>query len=505
MKPASPASHLVSLCLVLLCAGQSLAVQYLTLGQWQGFLLPDLAAACVLVLCCGPRLLRVCLLLQGLFSLFCLSYAKTLGMPPTLADLVNGTGYVAGMGLTSLFSYVDASALIWLAACCLTALLLCGRKARYGRARRWALVPLAVLVAAHVLSLGKQPLGDFFPQSYTSRTDKNYFASPGRRSLKWRGYLASFTLELTTGAAWSFRNIQPAPCDAEGIATIPVPPASPHVALIQVESLDWELLNREVNGEQVMPFLHSLLSSSVVLRLNGDKKLASANSDFEVFNGQDAASSMVHYEFLLSYPRSIFACLARDGRAVMAFHGLPADYMNLGAAYPLMGIGDYRALERLRADGLTPLPCWWAGVIRDEDLLAYAARHQPDGPFVQFSITMNMHLPEHVKLLTDTLLFDGAPDAAFLTTARTTDNALRDYVAALPGDALIILWGDHRSYGRTSGDIPFIVHSKGRSHPFDGSGLQGLTRCKMYHYLRKILACPPLPEAGDAPHCPRQD
>lgn len=173
----------------------------------------------------------------------------------------------------------------------------------------------------------------------------------------------------------------------------------------------------------------------------------------------------------------------------MAFHGLPADYMNLAAAYPLLGITEYHGLERLKADGLSPLPVWWAGVIRDEDLLAYAAKHLPEGPFVQFIITMNMHLPEHAALLKEPPLFTGASDSAFLTTARTTDEALSRYVEALPDGAQLILWGDHRSYGRSTGDVPFLIYTKGQSHPFDGSGLDGLTRCKMYHYLWQLLGC----------------
>ena len=470
-------------------------VQSLTLDQWTGFIIPDLAGAAFLVLLCGPRLLRICAVLQALFSLFVLSYHTTLGMPPTLADLVNGTSYAVDMGALSLFHYVDMKALAWLAPCCLLLFLLCAKKPRYGfRVRLWSLVPLVVLAATFALSVGKQPLADFFPENYTRRTDKKYFASPGRRSLKYRGYLTSFSLELGTGAAWTFRNLQPAPCSADGIETIPVPPASPYLSLIQVESLDWDLLDRQENGEHVMPFLHGLLPHAIVLRLDGTKKLASANSDFEIFNGQEAASSMVHYEFLTSYPRSLFRCLNADHRRIMAFHGLPADYMNLAAAYPLLGIMEYRALERLKADGLSPLPVWWAGVVRDEDLLAYAAKHLPEGPFVQFIITMNMHLPEHVALLKDPPLFTGAPDSAFLTTARTTDDALRDYVAALPDGARLILWGDHRSYGRSTGDVPFLIYTKGQSHPFDGSGLDGLTRCKMHHYLRKLFACPAPPE-----------
>ena len=479
----------IPIAIILLMAGQSLAVQFLTLDRWKDFVLLDLAAAALLVQFCRPYLLRVCIVLQGMCSLFVLSYHTALGMSPTLADLINGTAYAIDMGAISLFYHVDMIALVWLVPCCGLLFLLCGKKYSTNHIRRWSLLSFSIIIIALILTLDKQPLSDFFPENYTrGGGGKDYFASPGRRSLQLRGYLCSFALELGTKSAWSFRNLRPLPCSDEGIEAIPVPPKSSCVALIQVESLDWDLLHRKVEGELVMPFLHSLLPNSIVLPLDGTKKLASANSDFEIFNGQEAIASVVHYEFLTNYPRSIFQCLKKEGRRTIAFHGLPADYMNLEAAYKLMGIEKFRALESIKADGVIPLPVWWAGVIRDEDLLAYAAERLPSGPFVQFIITMNMHLPEHVGLLSEHPLFH-SPDASFLTTARTTDDALRHYVEALPEDTLLILWGDHRSYGRSTGDVPFIIHTKGQSHPFDGTSINGLTRCKMYYYLRKIFSC----------------
>ncbi len=34
-----------------------------------------------------------------------------------------------------------------------------------------------------------------------------------------------------------------------------------------------------------------------------------------------------------------------------------------------------------------------------------------------------------------------------------------------------------------------MLYTKGQEHHFDGRHLPGLTRCKMYHYLRRLLGC----------------
>lgn len=257
---------------------------------------------------------------------------------------------------------------------------------------------------------------------------------------------------------------------------------------MQVESLDFELLEMDVDGQPVMPFLRSLLPNAILLRLDGTKKLASANSDFELFNGLEASPDFVHYEYEKAYPRSLIALLTSNKRPVEAFHGLPANYMNLRAAYKLQGFSRYHDIEVMRAAGVRPLDCWWAGVVTDKDLFDYAAQQMPSGPFVQFIITMSMHLPEYVDRIAPERRFCSSSRSAFLTLAHDTDIALRHYVAKLPQGAMLILWGDHRSYSRdNSGLIPFLVYIKGENLHLDGRNLPVMSRCSMYYYLQKIF------------------
>lgn len=434
-----PSGHLSTASLALLMAGQSLTTQYLSGVDIRGLVLADIAASLLLVLVCGTRFLRIVSLLQGLLSLFCLSYAASMGMPPTLAAILNGSRQIAGMDLRSLWTYIDPAALVALSLLVAIQCWLCGRKPRY-RHRWLAIIPACALLATQYNACLLQPPRHFTPE-FILGEGRSRFEPPARRSLKYRGYLGTFLMELGSGTAFTPPYVPARTCSSAWTDQIPVPAAPSQLALVQVESLDFELLEMDVDGRPVMPFLRSLLPDAILLRLDGTKKLASANSDFELFNGLEASPDFVHYEYENAYPRSLIAQLGSGGRPVEVFHGLPANDMNLRAAYKLQGFSRYHDIEVMRAAGVRPLDCWWAGVVTDKDLFDYAAQQMPSCPFVQFIITMSMHLPEYVDRIAPERRFCSSSRSAFLTLAHDTDIALRHYVAKLPQGAMLILWG----------------------------------------------------------------
>ena len=177
-----PSGHLSTASLALLMAGQSLTTQYLSGVDIRGLVLADIAASLLLVLVCGTRFLRIVSLLQGLLSLFCLSYAASMGMPPTLAAILNGSRQIAGMDLRSLWTYIDPAALVALSLLVAIQCWLCGRKPRLpsplvgdhpglrsaGNAVQCLPAPAAATLHAGI-HLGRRPLpvrtsGTSFPQ-----------------------------------------------------------------------------------------------------------------------------------------------------------------------------------------------------------------------------------------------------------------------------------------------------------------------------------------------------
>lgn len=196
-----PSAHLATTSLALLMAGQSLITQHLSGVDIQGLVLTDIAASLLLVLACGTCLLRIVSLLQGLLSLFCLSYAASMGMPPTLAAILNGSKQIAGMDLRSLLTYLDPAALVFLSLLVAIQFWLCGHKPRYRR--RWlALIPACALLATQYNACLLQPLRHFTP-AFILGEGRSQFEPPARRSLKYRGYLGTFLMELGSGAAFT--------------------------------------------------------------------------------------------------------------------------------------------------------------------------------------------------------------------------------------------------------------------------------------------------------------
>lgn len=465
-------------------AGHSFLCQYLLSSEniHLTLFIIDISLS-VFIICLSNKIVLIFIsFIQTLFSLFCSSYIEILGTPPTLNSIINGYTHISGIDISSLLTYIDLQSLYIFSGFFIFQIFLC----RY-RTTRYrlpiALASLILCIGMHIDACAKQPFSVFSPEETYKKAKKGFFTPPIKRSIQYREYIATFIIDYLYSDY-----ITPPPSLPGNTDKLPLIAPSDKISFIQVECLDFELVEQQVDGKFVMPFLHSLLADSILLRLDGTKKLASANSDFEIFNGLEARQDIVHYEYETSYPRSLIAHLVRTGLPAEVFHGLPADYMNLKAAYKLQGFTKYHDLYTMKQAGVEPINCWWAGVISDKSLFDYAAKHITEDPFIHFIITMTMHLPEHVDKVVSEKLFTSSKKSNFFTLAHDTDAALKHYIQSLPDGAIVFLWGDHRSYSSdNSGTIPFIVYKKGEKNYFDGRDIPDLTRSNMYYYIKHLF------------------
>ena len=425
---------------------------------------------------------------QCLLNIILTSAADALKEPVTLTGIVNGIGYACDFG-TSLFIYIQKSEAAFFIAC-LTAQIIIAHKTDWkAKRRKLGLLSLAALVIVHIWGTFSEPLSEFWPNEKVEPGEIVNWKPPERRSLHKRGYLATFILEFGTGYLSRVKQLAPRMDSPVGLEGIPALHAKGKVVFIQVESLDYELLNATSDNEYVMPFLHSMQKTAVVLRLDGTKKLGSANSDFEIFTGSIASSSYIHYTYTKNLPNSLLSKISRKISPSFVFHGMPYFYMNQGPAYTAQGIEHVFCLEEMQRSGVKFLPLWGAGVVADEDIFSFASSKIPaDGDFFHFIITMNMHTYDDPSGICPVMRFSIGKDPEFYSLCRTTDSAIQKYVSHLPAGTLVVLWGDHRSYCRdNSGNVPFMAFIKGENNAFDGSRLYGLTRSKMYFYLAQAL------------------
>ncbi|MBQ4132535.1 MAG: sulfatase-like hydrolase/transferase [Desulfovibrionaceae bacterium] len=478
---------LISLLLILITAGGVMFVQHLCLEELtKRLIVLDISAAALIVFGCRRRsVAAIVFLMQCAAGISFISYATSMGTPPSIAAIINGAG-LAVPTIGGILDYIPATALLPIVILLIQLLLL---RAAWLKAPLKVLIPLAVVYGLLMLNTFRYvPLNYLTKEGFEARYKQAVFIkNPLSESVRVRGILASFAVELITDYPGTLREMK-APISPHGPTdNLPIFRATRRIALIQVESLDFELLDLRVNGALVMPFLHSLTSTSHVFRLDGTKKLTSANSDFEIFNGRIASPQVNHYEVETNYGDSLLRILKQYGLNVTAFHGMPRNYMNREHAQRLQGVDVYYSLEEMKKAGVPALPIWWGGCMADADTLSFAADNIPDGPFAHFIFTIDMHMAPDVEQYSSGKNFSSKADA-FHHLCSTTDAALQTYVKALPEGTTVILWGDHSSYFvKNSDHIPLLIHIKGEEHPFDGRDIDGLTRSNIYYYLKKIF------------------
>ncbi len=447
----------------------------------------NVAAALCLFTLAKRNICALLILMQCLFAIVCISVSDALTAPLNLSTIIHGVFYTGPLGL-SVFSYIPGAKALFFVGCALVQFLLLFKITKLPYRKRVGLLALAIFVIALGSTFAVQPLRAFWPNLYREAGDDG-FTLPERHSLHVRGYLATYALELATGYPWRIQS-QPQPMESpDGTENLPLLPCADKVAFIQVESLDYEMLTAKAQGEYVMPFLHSLLDHAVVLRLDGTKKMGSANSDYEIFTGRIASHSILHYQYEKDYSASLLHLLVKSISPSYTFHGMPSNNMNTDVAYHCQGVQHVYAFEKMRDEGVPVTPVW-NGVIGDADILDFAATKIPDsGPFFHFTITLDMHFPHDPEKICDAsylLKMKEESRGAYYALCRHTDAAIAAYVRRLPAGTAVAIWGDHKSYtSEASGYIPFLFFITGQSHPFAHEDTPPLNRSKIYYYLKK--------------------
>ena len=225
--------------------------------------------------------------------------------------------------------------------------------------------------------------------------------------------------------------------------------ATPNILILQVESLDAQMVGFKVNGKLVMPYLTGLVDSSLYFPYSVSYHGSGGSSDAEMATINSMQPLLGHASFKLSgykYPNSLVQVLKSCGYQAYAFHGNNADYFNRNFAYHLMGFHQFIGPEthHLRA------PSFGAS---DADLLNYMVQYlkQTDSPWLAYLITITSHAPfRFYKDFTQSKHFpqleQGKSSTDYLESMAYVDSALG---ASLPElqkanpDMLIVIFGDH--------------------------------------------------------------
>jgi hypothetical protein len=224
-------------------------------------------------------------------------------------------------------------------------------------------------------------------------------------------------------------------------ASIPIPN---RLIIIQAESLDFNVLGYEINGQEVTPFLNRLREQSLFYRIAAARYIGSADADFVMLSGVMPSTRIITYN-IPNYPyeNTLPQFLAQYGYRTATFHGNTGNFYNRRNAFEKMDFAEiYFREELVSCNGLKSRS--WG--IDDRDLLEFSARRlqeMPD-PVCHFIITLTTHTPYTLIPTTEREVFARPQSMAedYLNNMRYLDNLLRDYLGSLKS-ATVVIYSDH--------------------------------------------------------------
>ena len=246
------------------------------------------------------------------------------------------------------------------------------------------------------------------------------------------------------------------------------------VVLIQVESLDWRVLNHCVNGKPVTPFLNRLSREAMLFKLTAFHTNGSGDADFVMLNAVPPSPVVITYA-LTRYPYSdtLPQVAKRIGYKTAAFHGNSGHFFSRAQAFARMGFDELWFLEEMRDMRGLPVGLWG---IRDDRVLAFSQtllrNPMETRRRLHYIITLTSHQP-FTYLEPEERTFmpeEGNMLGRYFDSMNFVDRHLAAYVDGLAQGTLIIIFGDHRAmvdYNSAAGGddraehVPLLIHRVG--------------------------------------------
>ena len=253
-------------------------------------------------------------------------------------------------------------------------------------------------------------------------------------------------------------------------------PVSNHVVVVQMESIGWEVLNAQIAGQSVAPYLSSLAGSSRCFRVQVYHTLGSADMDYAVLSGGAPSTKVISYDTPgVTYSNALPGFMQKHGFHTVAMHGNDGGFFNRRHNFDRMGFDEIWFKEDFK-DRTVKQSSWG---VRDAELFKLSSQElrQATRPQFHFIITLDSHAPFNLIDDQEHQVFPNtqAWRENYFNSARWLDNLLRDYMDSLPSGTLVILYGDHPA-GVDYGDfhparegsaefVPCLVHVCGSSSP----------------------------------------
>ena len=225
-----------------------------------------------------------------------------------------------------------------------------------------------------------------------------------------------------------------------------------NLIVIQAESLQSFVLNKEIDGQYITPVLNALISNDSMYFSRYYEQVGWGNtSDAEFVTHNGLHASTINFSYKQYEGKQLFSLpmvLSELGYETTVFHGNSPEFWNRKNMYPTIGFNNFISSEELNMDEIIGIG------LSDKSFFKQAIEHLKElpTPFYSFFITLTSHYPyvmeeEYKELkvegaLRDTLLGD------YLQTVNYLDSAIGELIDQLKQEGLydntaIVIYGDH--------------------------------------------------------------
>ena len=252
-------------------------------------------------------------------------------------------------------------------------------------------------------------------------------------------------------------------------------PIGERLVFLQVDSLDWAIVDFRIGEVEVTPQLNRLVRRAMSFAVQADKRTGSLDADFTMLMGRAPSADVPTYKILgYPYTGSLIERLQALGFETTAVHGASGEFFSRRPAFWHMGFD--RPIFREEFERLGAPVAGWS--VPDHELLQFAAADLTAraGRQFQLAITATSQIPFHNYDRALARFFPGSTSIAenYFDVIHYVDHAIGRYLDALPSATTVVLYGDHVSrvehagtgYRQAACDgaglVPFLVLETGR-------------------------------------------
>lgn len=225
-----------------------------------------------------------------------------------------------------------------------------------------------------------------------------------------------------------------------------------NVYLIAMESVQSFVINKDINGEEITPFLNDFIGESFYWDQFYHQTAQGKSSDSEFLIDTSlypVGRGAVFFTHSGNHYDSMPNILREHGYATAAFHANNKSFWNRDIMYNTLGYDRFYSLPDYKVTEDNSIG--WG--LKDIEFFEQSIKHikQLPEPFLAKFITLTNHFPfeldEDDKLINPYTTGDGIVDNYF-QTVRYTDEAVKQFVENLKKeglyeDSIIVLYGDH--------------------------------------------------------------